>query len=73
MNSALANIPTVNITQARYAIIVHGEIKECFESFEHAAYVYGRFVDQFQPHARHNVLLLKVEPVIEAGEDIGFY
>jgi hypothetical protein len=73
MNSAVANITTVPLTEARYAILLWGEIKECFGSFEEAAYAYNRWLDQFQPHAQNSVTLIKVERVVEPGEEIGFY
>lgn len=73
MNSAVANIPTVTLTDARYAVVIDGAIKECFGSFEEASYAYGRWLAQFQPHARTQVTLLRLEQVVEPGEEVGFY
>lgn len=73
MNSAVANIPTVTLTDARYAVLLHGAIKECFASFEEASYAYGRWLAQFQPHARTAVTLIRVEQVVAPGDEVGFY
>lgn len=73
MNSAVAKVTTVPITEARYVIAINGEAKECFGSFEEAAFAYGCWLDQFQPHARTNVVLLRVEVAHPAGTEIGFY
>lgn len=71
--SAVTNITTVPLAEARYAVLIHGAVKECFASFEEAAYAYGRWLEQFQPHARTEVTLIRLEQVVAAGEEVGYY
>jgi hypothetical protein len=73
MKSAVCTIDTTPLAEARYAILIGGTVKESFLLFDDAQYAYGRWLAEFQPEARTNVLLVRVEPVLPAGDDVDFY
>lgn len=73
MTSAMCNIPTVPLVDALYVVVINDTTTEGFDSFEEAAYAYGRWLEALHPHASHRVALLKVQKMLAPGEEIGFY
>jgi hypothetical protein len=72
--SAVCKLETESsLAEARYAIVIQGAIKEAFVLFDDAQWAYGRWLEQFQPEARDNVLLVRISPMLPAGAEPDFW
>ena len=63
-------IPQCDPNVATYMVMVWGTIKGYYNEWDYASNVYESYRRLFNPHAQHNVRLIRCENAVEPGTEI---